>query len=40
MFLLRIAQPYQDLIDRLMFAMAGLNAPEIERLEQRLETWL
>lgn len=34
------AQPYQDLIDQLLFAMAGLNANEAAGLEQRLETML
>ena len=34
------AQPYQDLIDRLLYAMAGLTAEESAALEQRLEMML
>ncbi|TWT41907.1 Modification methylase TaqI [Phycisphaerae bacterium RAS1] len=34
------AQPLQDLIDRILYAMAGLNADEIAGLEARLATML
>jgi hypothetical protein len=34
------AQPYQDLIDRILFTMAGLDDSEIAALEQRLESML
>lgn len=34
------AQPYQDLIDRLLYAMAGLNDDEVRGLEERLEQML
>ncbi len=34
------AQPYQDLIDRILFRMAGLNDSEVVALEQRLESML
>ncbi len=34
------AQRYQDLIDQILFAMAGLNSDESEALEQRLKTML
>ncbi len=30
------AQPYQDFIDRLLYAMAGITAPEAAALETRL----
>ena len=34
------AQPYQDLIDRLFYAMAGLTPEESAGLEERLRTML
>jgi type I restriction-modification system DNA methylase subunit len=34
------AQPFQDLIDRILFALAGFTADEIERLTERLEGML
>lgn len=34
------AQPYQDLIDRLLYAMAGLTEEEAQGLEERLATML
>ncbi len=34
------AQPYQDLIDKLFFAMAGLTNAEAAALEERLATML
>ena len=34
------AQPYQDLIDRILFRMAGLTDSEVTSLEQRLESML
>jgi len=34
------AQPFQDLIDRLFYAMAGLTNHEVEGLEKRLATML
>lgn len=34
------AQPYQDLIDRLLFAMAGLTTEESTALEERLSKML
>ena len=34
------AQPYQDLIDRLLYAMAGLNDDEARGLEERLARML
>ena len=36
----RVAQPYQDLIDRLFYAMAGLTDDEIQGLEDRLARML
>jgi hypothetical protein len=34
------AQPYQDLIDQLLYAMAGLSAAEVRGLEERYATML
>jgi len=34
------AQPYQDLIDRLFYKLAGLSDEEAMGLEQRLSTML
>ncbi len=34
------AQPYQDLIDRLLYAMAGLTNDEAAMLEERLAVML
>jgi hypothetical protein len=34
------ARPYQDFIDELLFAMAGITEPEAEGLEKRLKTML
>ncbi len=34
------AQPYQDLIDKILFRLAGLTDAEAEGLERRLETML
>ena len=34
------AQPYQDLIDKILFAMAGLTEPEANALEKRLKFML
>ena len=34
------AQPYQDLIDRLFYAMAGLTGAEAQGLEERLSRML
>lgn len=34
------AQPYQDLIDRILYALAGLSEPEWRGLEERLKTML
>jgi hypothetical protein len=34
------AQPYQDIIDRLLYAMAGLTEEEAQGLEERLATML
>jgi hypothetical protein len=34
------AQPYQDLIDRLLYAMAGLSEEEAGGLEERLARML
>lgn len=34
------AQPYQDLIDRILYALAGLSEPEWRGLEERLSTML
>lgn len=36
----RAAQPYQDLIDRLFYAMAGLTDDDIQGLEDRLARML
>jgi hypothetical protein len=38
--LARAAQPYQDLIDRLLYRMAGLSVPEAAGLEERLQHML
>jgi hypothetical protein len=34
------AQPYQDLIDRILFRLAGLTDEEVQGLEKRLEGML
>ena len=34
------AQPYQDLIDRILYRMAGLTDAEVKGLEKRLEGML
>jgi hypothetical protein len=34
------AQPFQDLIDLILFALAGLTAEESDRLETRLQQML
>ena len=34
------AQPYQDLIDRLLYDMAGITPTEAEQLEERLSRML
>ena len=34
------AQPYQDFIDRVLFAMAGLTEGEAQGVEERLEGML
>ena len=35
-----VAQPYQDLIDQLLFGMAGPSADEVQALEVRYEKML